>query len=250
MKRAMRGLMRIRAPQPAVPVTEKASGTGPLLRKTLLVTVAAVVLLGFSTALASAAPNKPTITFVFTSPAEGATLTVHRVEFYFTYNRTRKQTRTLLCDLSGPISISGFCDDPTAIPNGGSLSHKGYSALPNGSYTFTVSLTLTDGGTRHGHPSLHDRRRQPHRDRRRRRAQLRPDERGRGQVLGLERLRPARRRHEQRGKQISGRRQRAWKRRQRDRRRRCPQLRADERGRGQVLGQQRLRPARRRHEHG
>jgi alpha-tubulin suppressor-like RCC1 family protein len=68
------------------------------------------------------------------------------VSFAFTYNRKPKATRTLVCALSGPTSSSGACDAPVATATG-SQSGKSYSALADGSYTFTVSRTLTDGGT-------------------------------------------------------------------------------------------------------
>jgi hypothetical protein len=80
------------------------------------------------------------------SPSEGATLTTNSVEFAFTYNRTPKQTQSLVCTLSGPTSASGACDAPVASGRG-SQSGKSYGGLANGSYSFTVSPTLTDGGT-------------------------------------------------------------------------------------------------------
>src|SRR3989442_1268296 len=92
-------------------------------------------------------PNRPTITFVSPSPAEGATLTTNSVSFKFTYNRKPSATQTLTCALSGPTASTGACDAPTASGSNGSRSGKSYSDLANGSYTFTVSLTLTDGGT-------------------------------------------------------------------------------------------------------
>ena len=71
-------------------------------------------------------------------------------------------------------------------------------------------------------------------------AHLRAHERGRGQVLGRQRRRPARRRDDDRPLH-AGRRLRARERRGRDRRRRRPHLRAHERRRGQVLGLERRR---------
>jgi alpha-tubulin suppressor-like RCC1 family protein len=111
----------------------------------ITIVVAAVAFVGIVSAIASAAP--PAITFVPPSPAEGATLTSNSVSFAFTYTKKPKATETLLCTLSGPTSSSGPCDTPVAFGDKGSQSGKSYSGLANGSYTFTVSLTLTDGGT-------------------------------------------------------------------------------------------------------
>src|SRR5439155_24807682 len=106
---------------------------------------AGVTLVGIVSALASAAP--PGITFVPPSPAEGATLTSNSVSFKFTYTKKPQATRTLVCTLSGPTSSSGPCDPPVAFGDKESQSGKSYTGLANGQYTFTVSLTLTDGGT-------------------------------------------------------------------------------------------------------
>jgi hypothetical protein len=114
--------------------------------------VVAVALVAFVTAVASGAPNKPTITFIDPSPSEGATLTTSSVPFAFTYNRTPRQTHSLLCTLTGPTSSSGPCDPPVPSGAAGSQSGKSYSGLANGSYTFTVSLRATGGAasaTRH-----------------------------------------------------------------------------------------------------
>jgi PA domain len=122
---------------------------GHLIRKTLFVAVAVAVMVGFVATFASAAamPNRPAISFVSPSPAEGATVTADPVAFAFTSNRTPKQTKTLICTLaSATTTSSSACDTPTAI-TGGSSSGKSYTGLASGSYTFTVSLTLTDGGT-------------------------------------------------------------------------------------------------------
>ena len=123
-----------------------------LVRKAMVAAIAAVAVFGVVSAPAAAA-TRPTIAFVSPSPAEGATLTTDSVSFAFTYNRKPKATRTLVCSLSGPTSSSGPCDAPVAFGAKGSKSGKSYSGLQNGSYTFTVSLTLTDGGkasaTRH-----------------------------------------------------------------------------------------------------
>jgi hypothetical protein len=109
-----------------------------LARKALVVGVVAAVALGLVTAFATAASNKPTMSFTTPpSPAEGATLTTNSVSFAFTYNRKAKQVATLTCTLSGPTPKSGCASATTAS----------YSGLDDGNYTFTVSLTLTDGGT-------------------------------------------------------------------------------------------------------
>jgi hypothetical protein len=122
-----------------VPVAEKGR-LGFSARKTVLVSVAALALVGFAMALASAASSatSPTITFVSPSPAEGATLTTDSVEFKFTYNRKPQATQTLVCSLSGPTPSSGACDPPTASGADGSQSGMSDSGLANGSYTFTV----------------------------------------------------------------------------------------------------------------
>jgi hypothetical protein len=120
-------------------------------KRIVIVIAAAVTFVGIISALASAAP--PAITFLPPSPAEGATLTSSSVSFAFTYTKKPKATETLVCTLSGPTSSSGPCEAPVAFGDKGSQSGTSYSGLSNGSYTFTVSLTLTDGGmasaTRH-----------------------------------------------------------------------------------------------------
>ena len=123
------------------------------LRKLLLATVAAAVLVGFVATFASAAgkppstPNKPA--FTFTDPAsEGALLTTGSVGF--TYNRSTKQTKTLTCTTSGPNGYSSSgCTTPTDVPDTGDsiASSLPYVGLAQGTYTFTVTLTLTDKGT-------------------------------------------------------------------------------------------------------
>lgn len=112
---------------------------------------AAVALVAFVTAVASGAPNKPTITFTDPSPSEGVMLTTSSVQFAFTDNRTPAQTHSLVCSLSGPTSSSGPCDTPVAS-GAGSQSGKSYSGLANGSYTFSVTLKARGGmasATRH-----------------------------------------------------------------------------------------------------
>ena len=116
-----------------------------LVRTALVVAVAAVALVGIGSADASAA--RPTIAFVSPSPADGATLTSNSVAFAFTYNRKPQATQTLVCSLAGPSSSSGPCDVPIAAGAMGSQSGTSYGDLAIGSYTFTVSLTLSDGGT-------------------------------------------------------------------------------------------------------
>src|SRR5262249_62086371 len=81
---------------------------------------------------------KPTVSFTTPpSPAEGATLTTSSVSFAFSYNRKPNQVGNVSCTLSGPTAKSGCASATTAS----------YSGLANGDYAFTVSLTLTDGGT-------------------------------------------------------------------------------------------------------
>jgi hypothetical protein len=117
--------------------------------RVVLATAVAVTVVGLGTADASGAgkSNRPAITFISPSPSEGATLATNSVQFAFTYNRRPKQTQTLVCALSGPTSSSGACDAPAEFGTKGSVSGKAYTGLANGSYTFVVSLTLTDGGT-------------------------------------------------------------------------------------------------------
>jgi streptogramin lyase len=121
------------------------SGMGRSVRKALVVIVACVTVLGLAQVFASAAP--PAIAFVAPSPAEGATLTTNSVEFKFTSTKKPNATRTMVCALAGPTPSTGPCDAPVASGSKGSQSGKSYSGLANGSYTFTVLLTLTDGGT-------------------------------------------------------------------------------------------------------
>lgn len=109
----------------------------------VVVMIAAGALAGFA-----AANNRPAITFVSPpSPTEGQTVTTSSVQFAFTYNRQPKATASLECDLSGPTSSSGPCDTPVSSGKQQSSSGASYSSLANGGYTFTVTLTLTDGGT-------------------------------------------------------------------------------------------------------
>jgi len=97
-------------------------------------------------AQASQGPGRPVITFGSSSTAEGAALAGgSAAQFAFTYNRAPKQTRTVTCVLWGPTASSGC--DTLAGAKGGSSSGASYSGLANGSYTFTVTVTLTDGGT-------------------------------------------------------------------------------------------------------
>jgi hypothetical protein len=114
-------------------------------RKAVVVALAAFAVLAGVPAVAAAAA--PEITLVSPSPAEGATLRTGSVEFGFTYNRKPKATASVVCALSGPTSFSGGCDAPVAFGAKGSRSGTSYSGLQNGEYVFTVTLTLTDGGT-------------------------------------------------------------------------------------------------------
>ena len=117
-----------------------------VVRKMLLLTAVAVVLVGFSAAIASAAvPNRPTIGFISPSPSEGATLTTNSV-------RSRSRT-TGRRSRRGRSSAPSRGRPPRRVPatllshGTGSESGKSYSGLANGAYTFTVTLSLTDGGT-------------------------------------------------------------------------------------------------------
>jgi VCBS repeat-containing protein len=110
----------------------------------------AAVLVGFITAFASAAPkpNNPTITFVDPSPSATPPLTTSSVSFAFAYNRKPGATVELVCTLEGPTPFTERdCTDPTALGSGSQSVNNDYSGLANGPYTFTVSLTLSDGGT-------------------------------------------------------------------------------------------------------
>ena len=115
------------------------------IRRGLIASVAVAVVVGLVATFASAA--SPAITFVSPSPDEGETLTTNAAQFAFTYNRIPNATESLVCALAGPTSSSGACDSPTAFGDKGSQSGKSYIGLVSGSYTFTVSLTLEDGGT-------------------------------------------------------------------------------------------------------
>jgi VCBS repeat-containing protein len=117
-----------------------------ILRKALVVSLAAALGVGVVAAVAFAGPgNSPAVTFASSSPGEGATLTSDSAMFAFSYNRTTTQTRSLVCSLSGPsTSLSAPCDHLVNI-KGGAQADKSYSGLANGSYTFTANLT--DGGT-------------------------------------------------------------------------------------------------------
>jgi hypothetical protein len=109
----------------------------------VVVLVAAAVLAGYASA-----NNRPAITFVSPpSPTEGQTLTTDSVQFQFTFNRQPKAAASLQCVLSGPTPSSGPCNAPVSSGQQQSTSGASYSSLANGAYTFTVSLTLTDGGT-------------------------------------------------------------------------------------------------------
>ena len=120
-----------------------------LLAPCALALVATAVVAGFGAGFASAAamPNNPVITITRPpSPDDGQTLITNHATLAFTYNRTPKQTKSLTCVLSGPTSSSGPCDSPVA-GGAGSTSGKSYTGLATGSYTFTVTMTLGDGGT-------------------------------------------------------------------------------------------------------
>jgi hypothetical protein len=110
-------------------------------------TVGILVAVAVGVLAAAALAASPSITFVSPSPAEAATLTTNSASYAFTYNRTPKQTASLTCSLSGPTSSSGPCNLPLAAGKQQSSSGASYKNLANGNYTFTVSLTLTDGGT-------------------------------------------------------------------------------------------------------
>jgi hypothetical protein len=114
--------------------------------RTSIAVATALFLVGLVAEIASAktVPAKPQIAFVSPSPAAGAT-TSSAVSFKFTYNRTPKQTASVTCALVGPTASSGPCADPTASGSG-SQSGIDYTGLASGAYTFTVTVTLTDGG--------------------------------------------------------------------------------------------------------
>ena len=119
-----------------------------LKRRFVVLGAAALALVAFGPGLASAARPAagPSITFIAPSPSEGATLTTDTIAFSFTYDKKPNATRTLVCALTGPTASSGACDAPVASGKG-SQSGEPYSGLANGSYTFTVTLTLTNGVT-------------------------------------------------------------------------------------------------------
>ena len=120
-----------------------------VLRRALLATMAAAVLVGLVATFASAAakPNNPQITFTDPS-SDGGLLASGAVGF--TYNRIPNATKALTCKTTGPNNFSASgCTTPTAdAVNGGSdASSQPLGALAPGSYTSTVTLTLTDKGT-------------------------------------------------------------------------------------------------------
>ncbi len=67
------------------------------------------------------------------------------MQFAFTYNRTPKQTRSVICAVSGPSSSSSACDTPKATATGSS-SGVILRQLTSGAYTLSVKATFTDGG--------------------------------------------------------------------------------------------------------
>ncbi len=95
---------------------------------------------------ATAFATAPAVTFVDPSPDEAATLTSDSVQFAFTFNRQPKSA-TLTCALAGPTPSSGPCDMPVAFGDKGASSGASYGGLANGEYTFTVALSLDDGGS-------------------------------------------------------------------------------------------------------
>jgi hypothetical protein len=118
------------------------------LRKLLLATVAAAVLVGFVATFASAAAKPNNLQITFTDPAsDGGLLTSGAVQF--TYNRIPNATKTLTCATSGPNGYaSSGCTTPQDGVKGASTARsQPYVGVTQGSYTFTVTLTLTDGGT-------------------------------------------------------------------------------------------------------
>lgn len=120
---------------------------GLLPGRRVCVGVLVAILIGLTAGGIAYASNVPAITLVPPSPAEGQTLTTNSVQFAFTYNRRPNATKSLTCDLSGPTSSSGPCDAPVADGKLGSSSGASYTGLADGSYTFTATLALTDGGT-------------------------------------------------------------------------------------------------------
>ena len=99
----------------------------------------------FATSPASAAAN-PKVTFVLPSVGAGETIHTSDATFTFTVNRQVKAIASLTCALSGPTAHAGACDRATAVNRNTSRNGVSYSGLADGSYTFTVSLRLTDGG--------------------------------------------------------------------------------------------------------
>jgi len=122
---------------------------GHVLRRALLATVAAAVLVGFVATFASAAAKPNNLQITFTDPAsDGGLLTTGAVQF--TYNRIPNATKTLTCATSGPNGYaSSGCTTPQAgvVKGTSTASSLPYVGVTQGSYTFTVTLTLTDGGT-------------------------------------------------------------------------------------------------------
>src|SRR5215204_5438319 len=140
LTRRWRALGRARATPTSNPAAGSRSRRAPRWLAGLALAAALIV-------PSSASAAAPTIAFVSPSPAEGTTVTTDSVQIGLTYDRKPNATATLVCALSGPTSSSGACDAPVAAGAKGSRSGKSFSGLANGSYTFTATLALTDGGT-------------------------------------------------------------------------------------------------------
>ena len=103
-----------------------------------------VAFVGIVSGVASGA--RPAITWCLRRPAKGRRLTSNSVSFEFTYTRKPKATTVTICALSGPTSSPGRAT-PVAFWGEGIAIGQVIQRPRERPYPFTVSLTLTDGGT-------------------------------------------------------------------------------------------------------
>ena len=118
-----------------------------ILRRVSLAVVLVAGVLAAPVTTAVAAPPRATVTFVAPTPAEGGTLTTDATSIAFTWDKKTNQTRSVSCALTGPTPSSSACSPPVSGPGGSASSGVSYSRLDNGSYTFTVNVTVNGGQT-------------------------------------------------------------------------------------------------------
>ena len=118
-----------------------------ILRRVSLAAVLVAGVLVAPVTTAVAAPPRATVTFVAPTPAEGGTLTTDATSIASTWDKKTNQTRSVSCALTGPTPSSSACSQPASAPGGSASSGVSYSGLDNGSYTFTVNVTVNGGQT-------------------------------------------------------------------------------------------------------